>query len=57
MQFDTAQLKKAVDYAIAVEAQRLLDRCHASFGYCCAMRQIYEARDPFFPREQVEDET
>jgi hypothetical protein len=57
MQFDTARLRKAVDDAIAAEAQRLLDRCRAGLFYQSAMRQIYEARDPFFPREQVEDDT
>lgn len=57
MKFDTAKLRKAVDDAVAVETQRLLDRCRARLAYQSAMRQIYEARDPFFPREQAEDET
>jgi hypothetical protein len=57
VRFDSERLKKAVDDAMAAEAQRLFDRCRADFAYCCAMRQIYEARDPLFPREQMEDET
>lgn len=56
MQFDTTQIKKAVDNAVAAEAQRLFDRIRADFALGEMRRIQCEARDPFFPREQVEDE-
>jgi hypothetical protein len=49
-----ARLRAAMDKALRVEADRILQDSRASLTEMSARLRYYEARDPFFPREQVE---